>query len=624
MKFQQAILQRMEKIARRIACRGVVCAFLLPASAVAATPAHLSIDVNVLGIGAVLNLTAAASGVATGTINLSWTEPVFNGATDPRFYDIRVSTSAQISNDADFNAARPLSAFSSSAIPAPGLGGGTAAMAVAGLKPVVYYFAIREHDSTVPASVTGSWVRDVTNGWNVENFASLESPLPVPQGLAAAAGLNKALVTWTPLTAAQKGLYFASYHVQRSTCPGQDFADVAITTAAALTDKFLTPFTTYYYRVSARDLFGRDSVFSSTASVTPYDIPPLEPLGLLSGNGSFTWSPTRTFQDNTPFDSTGTPTINELQGYRVLRSSANICGEVFYSSITVASNTYTDTQYTAGDLYYYRIQSYNTAGPSTPTMVVSNDSAGSRYLLQSDCVSRLVINSVQAQALSRATNGQGADIQIQLSFRLEDAAEGEGIIQSAQWVALKNGVVVPGFHFDTPATIILHYNAVGGVPQPLARPSAQAAPAAHDSTSLGMYWFNGAQFEKLYGKVDPDAQTVTVQTPNLGIFQIRYLQRSSGAVFDISNLSGRVITPNGDGKNDTLIFGYDPGPDNVAATGRIYDLKGAFVADMTPGPVPNTLTWDGRMNGRYVASGVYAYEIKGGGKTFSGTIVVAR
>ena len=45
---------------------------------------------------------------------------------------------------------------------------------------------------------------------------------------------------------------------------------------------------------------------------------------------------------------------------------------------------------------------------------------------------------------------------------------------------------------------------------------------------------------------------------------------------------------------------------------------------MRSGLVPNTLTWDGMMNGRVVTSGVYIYQIKGDGKTFNGTIVVAR
>jgi gliding motility-associated-like protein len=128
----------------------------------------------------------------------------------------------------------------------------------------------------------------------------------------------------------------------------------------------------------------------------------------------------------------------------------------------------------------------------------------------------------------------------------------------------------------------------------------------------------------MYGKIDPIAQTITVDSPNMGIYQIRALARASGAVFDLSNLSSRVITPNDDGRNDTLIFTYDPGPRNVQPTGKIYDLRGAVVAEMTPGLVPNTLTWNGRMNGQSVTSGIYVYKIVGDGKTFTGTIVVSR
>ena len=142
--------------------------------------------------------------------------------------------------------------------------------------------------------------------------------------------------------------------------------------------------------------------------------------------------------------------------------------------------------------------------------------------------------------------------------------------------------------------------------------------------NLGLYWYNGQEFKKVYGVVDPITQTVTVESPNLGKYQIRALARADGTTFDLSNISGRAITPNGDGLNDIVIFTYDPGPSNESVSGRIYDVMGAYVADMTPGLVPNTLTWNGRAGGRTVGSGAYVYSIKGGGKTYTGTIVVAR
>ncbi|MCM2305669.1 MAG: gliding motility-associated C-terminal domain-containing protein, partial [Elusimicrobia bacterium] len=72
------------------------------------------------------------------------------------------------------------------------------------------------------------------------------------------------------------------------------------------------------------------------------------------------------------------------------------------------------------------------------------------------------------------------------------------------------------------------------------------------------------------------------------------------------------------------IFTFDPGPRGVQARGRIYDVTGAFVADMVPGLVPNTVVWDGKMNGRAATSGVYVYKLEGDGKTYTGTVVVAR
>ena len=118
----------------------------------------------------------------------------------------------------------------------------------------------------------------------------------------------------------------------------------------------------------------------------------------------------------------------------------------------------------------------------------------------------------------------------------------------------------------------------------------------------------------MYGTVDTNAQTVTVASPNLGLYQIRALFRADGAVFDLSNVSGRVVTPNGDGLNDSIIFTYDPGPRNAVVRGKIYDMTGSFVADMEAGLVPNTITWNGKMNGRAATSGVYVYKIEGDGR----------
>ena len=103
----------------------------------------------------------------------------------------------------------------------------------------------------------------------------------------------------------------------------------------------------------------------------------------------------------------------------------------------------------------------------------------------------------------------------------------------------------------------------------------------------------------------------------------------------------RVITPNGDGKNDSAVFCVD-NPSDSGIDARIFSLLGRDVADLQAGtgltlppgslcptdsPVAGGaryLTWDGRSNGSVVHSGVYVYQIKAEGQTVGGTLVVVR
>ncbi|OGR85073.1 MAG: hypothetical protein A3J74_08670 [Elusimicrobia bacterium RIFCSPHIGHO2_02_FULL_57_9] len=602
--------------ARAIVGAGLLLPLILGAAgaAFASDKAQLNIGVVPSGIAAIKDATAQ-TGFTAGSINLSWTEPGRSGITLPTAYDIRVSSLNQISNNEEFALALPLSIFSTATIPAPGPGGGLAGFVLTGLEPgVTYYFAIRQMDSGLP-SAKGSWRRIPAQNWNVNNFAAaLPENLPAtPTGLTVIAGINKALLSWSDLPAASKA-NFAFFRLYRSTQPSSNFVAIATTAALAYTDKPLTPLTTYYYRLSARDAFGLESLFTPVVSAQPFNLPPMEPIGLTvvasSNTVTFNWSAVTRFEEGTLFDSTGTPTSDELAGYQILRST-NICVPDFsaLSSGAAASPPFTDT--TGGNAYYYRIRSYNSAGLSTATLSIS--SLGEMNFFLDDCLSRMVLDTAQASALNAVNNGMGGDIMISRRSRPEDV--GGAILKSVEFRPLLNGVMeLDNFYLPRPARIVLRYATSGGAP----------VPAALRSENLGIYWDNGVEFKKMYGEINAADQTVLVESPNLGTYQIRSLLRSDGAVFDLSNLSSRVITPNGDGLNDILIFGYDSGPNNVTPAGKIYDLHGAVVGTMTPGLVPNTLTWDGRMNGRVVTSGVYYYQIRGDGKTFNGSIVIAR
>ncbi len=100
--------------------------------------------------------------------------------------------------------------------------------------------------------------------------------------------------------------------------------------------------------------------------------------------------------------------------------------------------------------------------------------------------------------------------------------------------------------------------------------------------------------------------------------------RSAGFTFDSGNgLSNRFITPNGDGKNDFIVFSFS-NPRTSGVSGSIYDLKGGKVAGLTQGPKADTLMWDGLASGMAAPGGVYVYVLIAEDRAFTGTVVVVR
>ena len=97
----------------------------------------------------------------------------------------------------------------------------------------------------------------------------------------------------------------------------------------------------------------------------------------------------------------------------------------------------------------------------------------------------------------------------------------------------------------------------------------------------------------------------------------------------------RVVTPNGDGRNDLAVFCFDD-PADSDVSGTIYTLLGAEVATtgtrttLSGCPAasisgqPNAVTWDGRSNGQTVSSGVYVYRITAETQSYSGSLIVVR
>ena len=102
------------------------------------------------------------------------------------------------------------------------------------------------------------------------------------------------------------------------------------------------------------------------------------------------------------------------------------------------------------------------------------------------------------------------------------------------------------------------------------------------------------------------------------------VERAGGFSFNMSGVSNRFITPNGDHRNDNVVFTFD-NPRDSAVNAEIVDMHGRLVVGSLPaGPVSNSLMWDGTAGGRPVPGGVYIYQISAEGQKYSGTVVIIK
>lgn len=93
----------------------------------------------------------------------------------------------------------------------------------------------------------------------------------------------------------------------------------------------------------------------------------------------------------------------------------------------------------------------------------------------------------------------------------------------------------------------------------------------------------------------------------------------------LTQVTPRVITPNGDSLNDAVLFKFDDILTGLPFEGLIHDISGAKVGAMKLTLNDTALLWDGKDDGgKTVPSGIYIYSIKIGKNKTMGSVVVAR
>lgn len=373
--------------------------------------------------------------------------------------------------------------------------------------------------------------------------------------------------------------------------------------------------TTYYFALETLNAHSIRSELSNPAAA--FALVPLAPMNFKlsrSGNAvTMTWIPPAGFQNRIPFDDRFHPSYPyEVKRYEVYRATAPADAEwVQIADVSTDTLTWTDIVPTA-DPYYYHARALNQAGVSMPSYARSSDSGG-LYFLAPDNQSIFEVPQEGTGSFFSSSSDPMDVYTLEISTHQADLTG--RVVKSVEFSAYRGGLRPdPLFQLDKEGTLKMYYAKAAGSIIP---------SAASDAKALSMYYYNGSRWLQMFGVVNETEHSVKLSTRLLGRYQLRLTERTGAFSADRAGLLNRLITPNGDGKNDTMVFIFD-NPEEKHIKGRIFDLHGALVATMKPGPVANSLVWDAKSGGQVVPGGVYIYQLEGDSKVYNGTVVVVR
>jgi gliding motility-associated-like protein len=375
------------------------------------------------------------------------------------------------------------------------------------------------------------------------------------------------------------------------------------------------PGTTYYF--SMESINGHKLISELSNPAASFALVPLAPMNfkiVRAGTSiTTTWIPPAGYQNRIGFNDRFSPTYPyEVKNYQVFRATAPADAEWQFLA-EVSSNTFSWTDVIGeGDEYYYHARAINQAGTSIPSY--ARDSlSGSLYFLAPDNQSILEVPSDGTGAFFSESADPLDSYSVEITTHAEDLSA--RIVKSVSFRAYRGGLRPDdAFKLSKNGVLKLFYRKEAGAIVP---------SAATDAKALSMYFNNGSRWMQMYGRVNDAQRCVELETTLLGRYQLRTTERSGGFAADRAGLTNRLITPNGDGKNDTMVFIFD-NPQGKEVKGKIYDLHGALVAVMGPGPIANALVWDAKSGGQVVPGGVYIYQIEAQGTVYNGTVAVIR
>lgn len=449
-------------------------------------------------------------------------------------------------------------------------------------------------------------------------------PAAVTDLAATALGASSATLTWTAphLDGGRGDLSEVRFLVQYATgaAPAWSFesaqVSVSVSSAAAgearsLIVTGLGASSSFQFRLWTVDMHAGLSEISNAASAglppaVPDDVAPAHVPGFAAAASSdgvrLDWSPVTVNEDRSP--------LSDLWGYRVLRSSSMDGAATIVAELEAPASFYYDAS--AGGPYYYRLQALDLSrNASAASQAVTGEDAWRSFFSGGGAVAAL--ENAAAARLLADNNPSGRDLRVKLTRHPENETGGVVRAYSVDLVDAQTEEPVPHDALDGERMSLLFGYGAG------------AAPAA--TADLALYRDNGAGFIPVVSGHDAPSRSLTLTSPHFGDYQIRQAPAAApDGDFVLTSVRPRIITPNGDGRNDMIFFFYD-NPRREAVRLRILNLSGARVAEPSrPGATAApSMVWDGRDDsGRKVPSGAYVYVVEAGRKRMTGTVVVAR
>jgi hypothetical protein len=450
-------------------------------------------------------------------------------------------------------------------------------------------------------------------------FLEISGSLAPPLGITALAGDERIQLSWNPvLSGSPTGI-----RIYRSTVGAGPFEQVAVVPidVTSFLDKNVENGITYYYVLKAFSGAGQ-SLVSVVVSAKPGDS--LSPQAVTAIQGlmqdtvfTMAWLPTLYNVDGS--------TLTDLKEYRVYRT-LSLEGAPSVMAVVSATDSlaYSDAQGAALAPAWYFVRPLDRSGnegPDSPWVQSASLSPGVAFGQNDGRVNYFWVAPERRAFvhLDKPTPGVLSNNDVVVLWRRYPEEENGRVAASYELIPVKaaTGKPAPGFVFPAAQTnMTFRYTPRGTGPV--------ASNTVFRPKDLAVFVHNGIEFAKLGGDVDPVTHSISVVSRLPGKYIVKQTLRADHFIL-VQTVPRKVFTPNGDGINDVFQIYFENPKDSVVSTAKVYDITGAEVSDLKLGLTGNSYIWDGRdRTGGTAKGGVYFYQIQAEGKSWTGTIAVAK